>query len=639
MFALLGLVTLLYAAHFDNSFHFDDSHTIVNNPAIRDLANWPRILTDATAFSVLPSNQGWRPLVTLSLALDYRLAGGLHPWAFHLDAFAAFLALLVGFFMLTQPLLTGKRALLATAILGLHPVLAETVNYAIQRGDLYACLGWTWGLCLFARANPAWPIPFVLACLSKPTALAFPMLLLAYMLCVQGQFRWRPLLLALALALALAALHRHFTPATFRTGGPPMLPYWWTQPAIVCFYLITFFVPYHLVADTDWSCFPTPFSGPALAGHLGLISLLSLALWAHRRQHSPLAFGLAWFLLGLSLTSLTPLAEVTNDHRMCLAYPGLVLAFVYCLPTSTKGWPILLMWLTALGWQTWQRNQVWDSEESLWLEVTQKSPASGRGWMNYGLTQLKAARWARAGQALERAVQLTPNYPLAHINLGICKAAQGQLSQAEACFQKAETLAPSSPEVPYYRARWLCQADPVQARILLRKALKLRSQYTEAWLLLCQIDSQAQDWPALRTELAWAQALPDYRPLLPPVQRNAAAQMAAELTRCQTRLQQTPNPEAYIEYSFALWKQDRMQDSLQAADQGLRRYPAEPRLHNNRAAALLALARWSEAAQSAQTALQLQPDFSLARNNLRYAQSQANAHSQGLPSVENRSPK
>jgi hypothetical protein len=65
----LLLFTLLaaYANHFHNSFHFDDAHTIVNNASIRELKDIPLFFGDARSFSLLPSNQSYRPLVTTLL--------------------------------------------------------------------------------------------------------------------------------------------------------------------------------------------------------------------------------------------------------------------------------------------------------------------------------------------------------------------------------------------------------------------------------------------------------------------------------------------------------------------------------------------------------------------------------------------
>lgn len=61
---------LAYANHFDNEFHFDDSHVIQDNAAIRDLGNIPRFFTDGTTGSVLPTNAGHRPVLMATFALD-----------------------------------------------------------------------------------------------------------------------------------------------------------------------------------------------------------------------------------------------------------------------------------------------------------------------------------------------------------------------------------------------------------------------------------------------------------------------------------------------------------------------------------------------------------------------------------------
>src|SRR5437773_8022586 len=86
LFALL-MVASAYSNSLHNSFHFDDSHVIINNLYIRSLTNIGVFFTDAQTFSSLPANATYRPLVTVSLALDYWLGGGLAPWQFHVSQF------------------------------------------------------------------------------------------------------------------------------------------------------------------------------------------------------------------------------------------------------------------------------------------------------------------------------------------------------------------------------------------------------------------------------------------------------------------------------------------------------------------------------------------------------------------------
>jgi hypothetical protein len=58
--ALLAAVLATYSNHFQNSFHFDDFHSITDNPSIRDLHNVLRFFSDARLSTVLPANQTYR---------------------------------------------------------------------------------------------------------------------------------------------------------------------------------------------------------------------------------------------------------------------------------------------------------------------------------------------------------------------------------------------------------------------------------------------------------------------------------------------------------------------------------------------------------------------------------------------------
>ena len=184
---------LAYANHFHNSFHFDDLHTITDNPAIRSLANVPGFFRDGRTSSVLPANASYRPLVSATLALDYWLAGGLNPLWFHLSSFVWFLAQLALMYLLFVRIAGKSRpgpqagwlALFAVAWYGLHPANAETINYVIQRADLFPALGVVASLVIYG----SWPnrrkwgiylLPVAVSSFAKPQGLVFPGILFAY---------------------------------------------------------------------------------------------------------------------------------------------------------------------------------------------------------------------------------------------------------------------------------------------------------------------------------------------------------------------------------------------------------------------------------------------------------------------------
>src|SRR5271170_315993 len=122
---IIGLAAIFaaYANHFHNSFHFDDAHTVVNNVYIRDLHNIPRFFTDATTFSSLPANQTWRPVVTLSLAIDYKLGHGLNTLWFHISTFFWFLVLLWVMYLLYRYVMDAAAPRAANRYIALFAVL------------------------------------------------------------------------------------------------------------------------------------------------------------------------------------------------------------------------------------------------------------------------------------------------------------------------------------------------------------------------------------------------------------------------------------------------------------------------------------------------------------------------------------
>jgi hypothetical protein len=309
--AVLGAVTLAYSNHFQNSFFLDDFHTIRDNVYIRYLGNIPRFFTDSTTFSVAPENRSWRPLVTTSLAIDYWLGGGFESaFYFHLSTFLWFLLQLLLMYGLYRLLLERARpqphnfwiAWFAVAWYGLHPAIAETVNYIIQRGDLLSTLGVVAALFIYARfparrLHGLYLIPFVLGVLAKPPALIFPLILAAYLLLFEESFSIQGFRAALwksvpatALALVLAKLSSVMTSASFVPTRQSAYSYLITQPYVAWRYFRSFFLPTRLSADSDLSAFTSLLRPEVLAGFLFLAALLwavySGSFWPWRPPRS-----------------------------------------------------------------------------------------------------------------------------------------------------------------------------------------------------------------------------------------------------------------------------------------------------------------------------------------------------------------
>ncbi len=192
---LLATIALTYSNHFTNDFHFDDKHTIVENIHIRSLNNFSKFFTDGKTLTPLPSNQMYRPIVTLSFAFDYYLGGQLNPFYFHLSNFIWYVVQLfflffvfLKIFNLTIPHKWNTYiAFFSIGWYGLHTANAETINYVSARSDSYSTLFIIIGFVLYifspiSRKYHLYLIALILAALTKPTGLMFAPLLCLYIL-------------------------------------------------------------------------------------------------------------------------------------------------------------------------------------------------------------------------------------------------------------------------------------------------------------------------------------------------------------------------------------------------------------------------------------------------------------------------
>ena len=615
--ALLATVAT-YANHFHNDFHFDDSHAILNNIFIRSVGNIPLFFTSAATFSALPSNQSYRPLVTTTLAVDYWLGGGLNTVAFHVTNFSVFLiqcALLLVFYRRVMTLARPDQdnrwlALLAASLYALHPANAETVNYIIARTEIISTVGVVAAFVMFcsggtARRYHLYLIPAALAVLGKESGVMFAPLLFVYVALFECGCSLRELLTPRAIAATLrvtwpaflvsgvAAAFAIWMATTYSPGGTSRWAYALTQPFVFLHYAVSLFLPLQLSADTKWPLVTSPLDWRLLVGGAFVVLALALAWVTSRtRETRPIAFGVLWFFIALIPTAgVVPLSEPMNDHRMFFPFVGLILAVVWLVwlaiqqlsPRGLKaGAALAVVILLAMAYGTRQRNLVWRTEESLWLDATIKSPQNGRGLMNYGVIQMGKRNYQVADEYFQRALTLTPQYAYLHVNLGVLKAAQGQPREAERYFRAALRDDANNPVSYTYFARWLkSRGRTEEALVLAERALNLS-----------------------------------------PADADARA-LATDLERIQSA--ETPNvaspgtPEGWLALAVSQCDGHYYEECIRSSEHALELRPAYVEAFNSICAAEIALGNYGSAADACEHALAVDAGYAPARKNLAIA--------------------
>jgi tetratricopeptide (TPR) repeat protein len=637
---LLALLLLTYSNHFFNSFHFDDSHTVVNNPWIRDLHNVPRFFADAATFSTYPSDQTYRPLVSASLALDYWFGHGLNPLFFHLSTFFWYIVQLGLMFVLFRKTFdlahpdprNALIAFFATGVYAVHPAMAETVNYIMQRGDLYSTLGVIAGLVAYIAAPKLrryglYLAPVVLGMFSKEPTAVFPALLFVWIWLFEEEDPKKVFVRCLPSILVTGSLALFVLSMGKQNYNPTAIPGWnyrISQPAVLLTYFRKFFIPVGYSADSDRVPYASPFEEDALDGFIFLLAIIAAAFWCRRRRETrPIAFGLAWFLIAALPTSWPVLADVENDHRMFFPFVGLALAaswaaalwlFRRSVPRAVWASACVLV-PAALAWGAHERNKVWHSDESLWYDVTVKSPRNGRGLMNYGLSQMELGRYDVALDYFERAAVFNPAYSYLETNLGIANGALTKDAEADRHFARAVGLTPAEAAPRFFYARWLNQKGRVPEAIAnLKIAVANNPSYVDAAHLLMQIYADQGDRANLK---ALAQATASRFPSDPETRSwLARADTLALRPTAETAA------ESLLSTSLAFYQAGKFRDSIAAARAALTLRPNYAEAWNNIAAGYNALSDWDNGIAAGEQAVRLKPDFELARNNLALARSQ-----------------
>lgn len=651
---LLAAIIITYSNHWQNAFHFDDSHAVQNNVYIQNIDNIPLFFKDASTFSSKPSNASYRPIVSTTLALDYYLGKGLNPVYFHLSTFILFLLQGVLMFFFFVKMLNAVSAntpnkfisLFAVAFYMLHPSLAETVNYIIARSDSISTLFVVLAFVVYqysaaSRRYYLYLIPVFIGALAKPTTIMFaPMLIVYHILFEQkkdlfavAKLEWKKLLFIAVPSFIIVLVAYFFIKrmeVSWTPGGYSFFNYFITQPFILVHYISQFFVPTQLSADTDWSPFQSLAEPKAIIGFLFLGAMIFSIFYLSRFQKwRPVAFGLAWFLLALVPTALVPLAEVMNDHRLFYPYVGLSIAVMWAIYLLFENYlkkvpspvlfAVLLLLLCGYSYGTYQRNEVWRTEETLWKDVSIKSPKNGRGLMNYGLVFMGRGSYDTASYYYTKALEYCPNYSFLHVNIAVLKSSVGDKQGAEEYFKKGIAAGSGEAGNYYFYARFLKDNG--------RQSEAIDNLYRCIRLVDARMDARYMLIPLLyeQNRLEELKIVAERTLELSPGDATAAAYLKMANTgksKLQVEEEASVNyktPEEFLNLSLMYYNAADYPKCISAAQKALALKPDYAEAYNNICSANNAMGKFAEGAKACEAALKIKPGYSLAQGNLKWA--------------------
>ena len=386
------------------------------------------------------SNAYYRPLASLSHALDYGLFG-LWPPAFHLSSvFLRWLAGLAALVFLRRVGLSPLAALAGVLAWIAHPLGASAVAWISQRTDILCTLFFLAALaCLaapsFARAQGLWALGFTLLALgSKEMAMTLPavaFVLVRFVLPEPERRHRLPYVWAMALLIAVylagwAALFperlasRLTAPGRW-AGFEPGSPSFWLRlvPGLLGPILLpTDYSDWWQRGPRQWSW--PELLAPCLAG--------PLAVWLSRRGGGrTAAFGLAWpFLVFWPLLGLRTLDLYRLGLPLCISAALIVGGLAAAVETRSRALAgalavATLLWLapktstTAAAWGPggfyFEMMTRWRSQRPEWVE--RLPPASRALFLRQVAEQRARPRIERplAGCSLRQVVEAVDPTP------------------------------------------------------------------------------------------------------------------------------------------------------------------------------------------------------------------------------------
>jgi protein O-mannosyl-transferase len=433
---LVLAVSVVYLNSFAGVFQFDDYKMIVNYARAHSIASWLYYFSHHI-----------RPLLKLSYTFNW--ISGLGLFGFHIVNLAIHIinTLLVYFISREFLFRTGERhsangAFLCALLFGLHPIQTEAVTYICGRSVSLMTLFYLGSMLTYIKGEETRrsfltyvlsPALFIIAVLTRETALTLPLALLLWNICSEGQqgtlrksLRSQAVHWSIFMLIVLAVLlhYKYEQLLIFSYGLRGVGENLFSQFNGLGYLLSRLVMINGLNIDPDIPAFSS-WTIPIIMKAVMLAALLAGALVAFRKWRW-ISFGVLWFFLHLIPTnSIIPRLDIANERHMYLPAIGLFLVIAVFMEKVRIAFyerhhllhALFMALFIILGYFTWARNKDYRSEVTFWKATILQSPHKARCYNNLGFAYELEGSFQEAKDAYGHAVELDPAFKLAKNNL------------------------------------------------------------------------------------------------------------------------------------------------------------------------------------------------------------------------------
>ena len=634
--SLLLALFLTYANSLDNGFHYDDSHSLVDNRHIRSLASIPQFFTEPGTFSTLAQRAMFRPLVLVSYAINYYL-GQYEPRGYRLCNLAVHAICVCLVVALARALgLSSLWSSLAGLVFAFHPVQAETVNYISSRSESLAAMGYLTGLVAFIRCRACntsregkWlyalsVTAFVIGLLAKSTAATLPAALLICDwrrsrgragIAAPGWRAWlRPHVPFWAIVVLYVVIVRELAATALGSPVRSLDSQLFTQAKALVYYASMVAMPVKLSIDHQFSA-SHAMTSVAVVLALALTGTV-VAFFLRGRDRGvteALQLPAMWAGLALLPTIVVPLNVLVNEHRLYLplAFGAIAVAGLVGGTRAVAGGAhghaiqaVLGVCVLCLALMSHSRSYAWKDAFTIWSDAQRKGPAMYRPYQELGGAHEARSEFDAALGRYETASRLAPRTPEVHYNRANALRQLGRMPEAEAAYRMSLEVSSGTFVPALINLSHLVRAAGrlAEATALMEQARALAPANAEVWGGLGVLYRQhgqvaaAREAHARALELDPASATTHYN--LGNLLRDEAEHEAAARHYESALALDAGMHDARFNLAVLLVRMGRHRQAGELSMDGLRRWPEFTKLHYALARAQEGLGRSAAALSS-----------------------------------------
>jgi hypothetical protein len=459
------------------------------------------------------SNTFWRPLLNLSFFVDAQWSFlNLIPYRFtNLGAHILNGYLLLCFFdLLKFPRRIGYAF---TLIFIVHPVLTSSVAWIPGRTESILAIMFLISVNFYIQSIRDRKLSslighyifFLLALLSKETAIVLPVICFMYSACVVRSLNktlWINVLLWIVCLGGFIRIHQHIILPEHQTSFFDAIQNIKEHVPSLVTYLGKTLLPFNL------SVLPDERDITFIWGGLVVFLLLLGTIFSKVKSWGLWIFGGGWFVLLLIPTFIG--SSVAYEYRLYLPLIGIFiilgsLDFVSRLSDRANiWWTLIALIVLIFASMTVHFSSQFGHKTIFWDSAIKSSPHSALAHRNLGAIYQMEGKLPEAEKEYFKAIELEPNGRLSHGNLGLIYFERGEYEKAKEYYLKEIQLHPAYEQV-YLNLGilYLTEHHDQEGIAMLNKAIALNPNLLDARIRLYLYYEQKQDLVRAQEAAAW----------------------------------------------------------------------------------------------------------------------------------------